>query len=114
MIYDLPKDVLEGLHQARKRDLHRTNRLRIQVGDDVHRILRLWETGFSLDAETAPHLRGFVDIYDGTRQLYQCLVICSSVEGGERIYEFKRQTVALDEPPADFVRDEFEPVALLR
>ncbi len=113
MIYDLPEEVLEGLRQARARDHGRKNRLRVQVGDEQFSILRLWEGGFSLDAEAAPHIRGFVDIYDGTRQLYQCLVVCSSLEGGERIYEFKRQTAALEEAPLDYYRDEDAPIALL-
>ena len=113
MIYNLPDEVLEGLRLARRRDLGRRNRLRLHVGEAVHPILRLWDTGFSLDAETAPHIRGFVDIYDGARQLYQCLVICSRRENGERVYEFKRQTAATDEMPLDYVRDSNAPVALL-
>jgi hypothetical protein len=113
MIYDLPDEVLEGLKQARRADLQRKNRLRVHVGDNIYSILRLWDGGFALDADTAPHIRGFVDIYDGARQLYQCLVMCSSIEGGERLYEFKRQTAAVDEAPVDFYRDENAPVALL-
>ncbi len=113
MIYDLPDEVREGLELARAKDLRKRNRLRVHVGEDVYTILRLWSGGFSLDADTAPHIRGFVDIYDGTRQLYQCLVICSSVEAGERVYEFKRQTMAVDEAPLDYYRDEDAPIALL-
>lgn len=114
MIYNLPDDVLEGLKDARKRDLGRKNRLRVHIGEEVFPILRLWESGFSLDAEDAPHMRGFVDIYDGARPLYQCLVICSSIEGGERVFEFKRQTAVVKEPPVDYFIDENAPVALLR
>ncbi len=114
MIYSLPEEILEGLRQARTRDLGRKNRLRIHVGEQVYPILRLWDGGFSLDAETAPHLRGFIDIYDGTRQLYQCLVICSSLEGGERIYEFKRQTIARRRAPVDYYKHPQTPVAYLR
>lgn len=113
MIYDLPDEVRKGLDLARKRDLARKNRLRVHVGDEVFTILRLWDNGFSLDSEAAPHIRGFVDIYDSGKQLYQCLVMCSSVEGGERVYEFKRQTAAQDEAPLDYWRDENAPVALL-
>jgi len=113
MIHDLPEEVLEGLRLARRRDLGRRNRLRLHVGDAVYPILRLWDSGFSLDPETAPHIRGFVDIYDGGRHLYQCLVICSSRENGERIYGFKRQTAVVERPPVDFARDAEAPVALL-
>ncbi len=114
MIYSLPQEVLEGLHLARKRDFRRRNRLRVHVDDKVYPILRFWQDGFSMDAGSAPHLRGFVDIYDGARHLYQCLVVCSSIETGERVYEFKRQTLVLNEPPVDFFRDENAPVAYLR
>lgn len=113
MLYDLPKEILEGLRQARKRDLGRKNRLRLHVGDDVLPVLRLWEGGFSLDAETAPNLRGFVDIFDGAKHLYQCLIVCSSLENGERIYDFKRQTTVVDTPPKDYFVEPDAPVALL-
>jgi hypothetical protein len=113
MIYDLPEEIRQGLARARSQAERQRNRLRVHVGDDVHTILRLWKDGFSLDAEAAPHIRGFVDIYDGARQLYQCLVMCSSVEAGERIYEFKRQTAVVDQAPLDYYRDEDQPVALL-
>jgi len=109
----LPKEVREGLELARKRDLLKKSRLRVRVGDDVFPVLRFWESGFSLDAETAPHLRGLVDLYDGSRHLYQCLIIASDAEGGEMVCEFKRSTAAVDKAPLDFVRDENAPVALL-
>jgi hypothetical protein len=113
MIYDLPQEVLEGLKQARKRDLFRRNRLRVHIGDAVYPVARLWEDGFSLEAEAAPHLRGLVDIYDGGRHLYQCLIVCSEIEGDERVFEFKRHTAVSDEAPVDFWKDENAPVALL-
>lgn len=114
MFYDLPQEVKEGLRLARRKDLQRKNRLRLRVGDDEFPILRLWDGGFALDADTPANLRGFVDIYDGARQLYQCLIICSSLENQEHIYEFKRQTAVTNAPALDYVRDETAPVALLR
>ncbi len=113
VVYELPEDIRRGLERARKRDLGRKNRLRVRMGEQEFRILRFWDGGFAMDAESAPPLRGFVDIYDGARQLYQCLVVCSAVEHGERIYEFKWQTPALTEAPVDFARDPDAPVALL-
>lgn len=109
----LPKEVREGLELARKRDLVKKSRLRVRVGDDVFPVLRFWESGFSLDAETVPQLRGLVDIYDGTRHLYQCLIVASDAEGGETVCEFKRNTLAVDKAPLDFARDKHAPVALL-
>ena len=81
----LPKDVQEGLLAARKRDLKRRSRLRIHAGDEVYPILRFWQTGFALDADQVQHIRGLVDIYDGSRHLYQSLIIASDIEAGELI-----------------------------
>lgn len=113
MLEHLPKDVREGLEAARKRDDKRRSRLRVHVGEAVHPILRIWETGFALDAATAPHLRGLVDIYDGSRHLRQCLIVASAEDGGEVICDFKWATEALDRAPLDFERNENAPVGLL-
>lgn len=109
----LPKEVREGLELARKASLLKKSRLRLHAGDDVFPILRFWESGFSLDAENAPNLRGLVDIYDGARHLYQCLIVTSEEAIGETHYEFKRNTAAVDKAPLDFYRDDNAPVALL-
>lgn len=109
----LPKEVREGLEMARKRDLKRKSRLRVHTDDEVFPVLRFWDTGFSLDAENAPQLRGLVDLYDGARHLYQCLVVTSEETHGEMIYDFKRSTAAKETAPLDFVRDIDAPVALL-
>ena len=109
----LPKEVREGLEAARKADLKRKSRLRVQVGDNFYPILRLWENGFALDADHAPHLRGLVDLFDGGRHLYQCLIVASSEEGGEMLFDFKRNTAAVDKAPLDYTRPENAPIALL-
>lgn len=109
----LPKEVREGLEAARKRDLRRKSRLRVQTGDDIYPVLRFWDGGFSLDADTAPHLRGLVDLYDGARHLYQCLIVASSEDAGEMSYEFKRHTAAVDHAPKDFAPETEAPVALI-
>ncbi|PIE14946.1 MAG: hypothetical protein CSA68_08260 [Rhodobacterales bacterium] len=109
----LPKEVEEGLKKARRQGLRRKNRLRVHTGDEVFPVLRFWETGFALDLENAPHLRGFVDIFDGGKHLYQCLVVASEENQDEMIYEFKRSTVAKDKAPLDFARDANAPVALI-
>ncbi|MBI1220606.1 MAG: hypothetical protein GC186_18900 [Rhodobacteraceae bacterium] len=113
MLEHLPKEVREGLEAARKRDQKRRARLRVHVGDAVHPILRMWDTGFALDAATAPHLRGLVDIYDGSRHLRQCLIVASAVTAGEIICDFKWATEVTDRAPLDFERDEAAPVGLL-
>ncbi|MDE3122098.1 MAG: hypothetical protein KGK00_10005 [Paracoccaceae bacterium] len=107
------KEVLAGLEAARKRDARRKSRLRVQVGDALYPVLRLWDRGFALDADSAPHLRGLVDLYDGSRHLMQCLIVASTEEAGEIVCEFKWTTGANGAPPADFVKDEDAPVGYL-
>ncbi len=109
----LPKEVREGLEMARKRDLLKKSRLRVHIGDAVFPVLKLWENGFTLDAEEARSLRGLVDLYDGSRHLYQCLIVASQEDNGQMIYEFKRNTAVADRPALDYARREDAPVALL-
>lgn len=110
----LPKEVQEGLAQARKQALRQKSRLRVHADDQVFPVLRFWDGGFALDTENAPHLRGLVGIYDGARHLYQCLIVASEEGDGEMVYEFKWHTEAVDTAPLDFYKDENAPVALLR
>tara|TARA_E500000178_G_C16532379_1_gene535020 strand:- start:17 stop:493 length:477 start_codon:yes stop_codon:yes gene_type:complete len=109
----LPQDVQAGLDAARIKALRKSSRLKIKTDLESFRVLRLWDNGFSLEAGTAPGLRGLVDIYDGERHLYECLIIASDEENGEMRFEFKRNTVVTDQAPVDFYRSENAPVALL-
>ena len=113
MLEFLPKEVREGLEAARRRDRSRKSRLRVQLGEAVFPVLRLWGDGFALDAARAPRLRGLVDVYDGSRHLCQCLIVASTIENGELICDFKRSTRAEDRPPLDFWRDENAPSGYL-
>lgn len=113
MLEFLPKEIRDGLDAARARAQKRNSRLRVQLGNDIFPILKLWEDGFVLDAARAPHLRGLVDVFDGTRHLCQCLIVASSVENGQLICEFKRSTNVTNGPALDYWRNENAPVALL-
>lgn len=113
MLEFLPLEIREGLEAARKRDQKRKSRLRVQLGEAVFPVLRLWEDGLALDPDRAPHLRGLVDIYDGSRHLCQCLIVASTVENGELICEFKRATQVASGPALDFWKDENAPVGFL-
>ena len=88
-------------------------KVRVQVGGAVFPVLRCWEDGFALDAGMAPHLRGLVDLYEGDRHIFQCLIIASTVDAGELICDYKRSTLVLDRPALDYWRDENTPVALI-
>ncbi|MFT4150194.1 MAG: hypothetical protein QM656_08360 [Paracoccaceae bacterium] len=113
MLEFLPKELREGLEAARLRQLRRKSRLRVQVGEAVFPVLRMWETGFTVEAGMAPRLRGLVDIYDGPRHVFQCLIVASSGDGTEITCEFKRHTVVSDRAPLDFWRGENAPAGYL-
>ena len=109
----LPREVAEGLEAARKQALRKKSRLRVQAGTKIFTVLKYWDSGFLVDLQDAPQLRGLVDLYDGSRHLYQCLIVASEEEGDEMRYEFKRNTPAVDSAPLDFERGANKPVALI-
>lgn len=113
MLEFLPKDIREGLEMARARPFSRKSRLRVQLGDAVFPITRLWHDGFALDANLSPNLRGNVDIYDGARHIFRCLIVASKAENGDLICEFKRATPVSDRAALDYWRDENAPVGYL-
>ena len=107
------KEVADGLEVARKNALRKKSRLRVRAGSKILTILKYWDNGFTVDTEDAPQLRGLVDLYDGTRHLYQCLIIASAEDRDEIYYEFKRNTLAVDRAPLDFVPEVDAPIALI-
>ncbi|WP_128515857.1 hypothetical protein [Tabrizicola thermarum] len=114
MLEFLPAEVREGLDAARKRDQKRKSKLRVQVGEAVYPVLRFWDNGFALDADFSPgKLRGLVDVFDGSRHVFQCLIVASGIEHGELVCDFKRATAVTERAPLDFWRDENAPVGYL-
>ena len=107
------KEVRDGIEAARRTAQRRKSRLRVQVGEAVFPVLRFWHDGFVLNATLTPHLRGLVDVYDGSRHIFQCLIVASVTEGDELICEFKWSTPVADKAALDFWRDENAPVAYL-
>ena len=109
----ISEEMRKELDAARIATLKKTSRLRVEAGEEYFRVLRLWQSGFAVEAETTPRLRGLVDLYDGTNHLYQCLIVAAEEEAGEMRYEFKRNTLAADKAPLDFYRSPDAPIALL-
>jgi len=107
-------EVLDGLKAARKKAERQKNRLCVHVGDDVYSVIKCWETGFSVDLDTVPKLRGLVDLYDGSRHLSQCLIMGAETDGDLMTYDFKRRTEAADRAALDYEQETVAPVALLR
>jgi len=109
----LPQAVRDELAAARRTNPNRRSRLRVHSGETVFPILHLWSDGFAIDAERTAHLRGLVDIYDGTRHLSQCLILASRVANDELICRFKRATATTDRPALDYCRDDATPAGYL-
>ena len=109
----ISQEVRAGLDQARKRAKKANNRLCVHVGDKAVRIVKTFDNGFAVNANAGAELRGLVNVYDGSKHLYQCLIVCAEQQGDEIHYEYKRTTDAGTQPPVDFVRGEDTPIALL-
>ncbi|MEM7722873.1 MAG: hypothetical protein AAF376_10900 [Pseudomonadota bacterium] len=109
----LPKSIRDELATAQKRSRRRQATRAVHVGDEAFAILDYSEDGFSVDVEETPRLRGFIDIYDGPRHLYQALIVASARQGDVMRYEFKRNTAATTTAPVDFERPDDQPIALL-
>ena len=113
MLEHLPEDIRAGLDAAQRRAARRGSRLCVHVDDQVYPILKLWETGFSVDPHRVPRLRGLVDIYDGPRHISQALIIAADAQGGQMTYDFKRETVVPDTPVRDYAEEKPAPVGFL-
>lgn len=109
----VPEAVQRGLDSARLSKLKKASRVRIETKDGHFRVLRLWQTGFSVALADAPRLRGRVDLYEGPTQLFQCLIIAANEEAGEMQYEFKRMTAVANGAARDFATETDMPVALI-
>lgn len=108
------KEIQAGLDAARTASLKRASRLRIEAGGATHIVLRMWKTGFAVAVEDAPKLRGLVDIFDGSKHLFQCLIIATEeAVPGEMHYEFKRATPVAERAALDFEVAENAPAALI-
>lgn len=109
----LPKDVQDGLDAARKGGQQRKSRLRVELSGQAYPILKFWKDGFALDGALTTHLRGLVDVFDGARHEFQCLIVASRQEGDMLICDFKRATRVVDRAALDYFRDEHAPAGYL-
>lgn len=109
----ISKEVAAGLAEARKAARQKPKRLRVETGAGIVPILQMSDTGFSVAADSAPKLRGLVDIYDGTHHLSRALIIAATEEGEVITYDYKRMTENASGPALDFVRPTHAPVALI-
>jgi len=109
----LSRDILSGLSKARAKPKDRKHRLRLRVGNEVFPLIDAWKGGFSVARADCPNLRGFVELFDGSRHLASCLVICAHQDDEVMRYEYKRVTRAALETPKDFAIDASAPAGLI-
>lgn len=109
----IPKDIVQALRDAEARGQARRSRLRIVSGTDSWPVLRRWRGGVALDAELVTHLRGLVELHEGSRHIATLLIVASEVEGGELICTVKRETRVTDRAALDFVRAPDAPIGYL-
>lgn len=110
---EMPEELRAALRAAGPGDASRdggarqgASRLTLRVGRARYPVLRLWSGGLALPAEAGPRLRGRVDVYDGARHLFHCLIVASQEASDEVICEFKQATAATTAPPPDYAPDD--------
>ena len=101
----LSKDVIAGLEAAQKADLRKKSRLRVESNKNSYPVLQLKKSGFCVEVERAPMIRGLVDLYDGDKHLKQCLVVAFKEENGIVHFEYKRNTNTQTVAPRDFYQE---------
>ena len=109
----LSKELRADLDAARINRARRASRLRLDLDGRLVPVLRLGKTGFAVAREDAPNLPGLVDLYDGARHLFQCLIVASEETGSEMWYEFKRATPVAASAPLDFEMSDHAPAGLI-
>ena len=113
MIEHIPEELRAEMAAAYRRQQRRRTRMRVKSDGKTYPVLRMWRDGFAVPADGAEQLRGLVDIHDGDRHLYRCLIVACDEDGDEISYEFKRMTAAVDHAPLDFAREADPDVPLL-
>ena len=109
----LSKEVQQDLNEARSKHKRKKARYRVQFDGSTYPVLKLWDTGFSVGSEAAPHMRGLIDLFEGSNHFSRCLIIAAAEQDGEVKFEFKRSTPPADKAALDFARRPSAPVALL-
>jgi hypothetical protein len=102
----LPGEVLSALEVDRRNSRRARTRHLVVAGERQHRIMELTETGFVIEADGLPHLRGYVEIMLGDERIARRLVVFAWARGDGLVgYEFKHDASSR-EIPADYVMPE--------
>ena len=101
----LPGEVVSEMERGRMKSRRARTRHLVVAGERQHRIIELTDTGFVIEADGLPHLRGYVEIMLGEERIARRLVVFAWARDGLVGYEFKHDA-ASRETPADFVKPE--------
>ena len=101
----LPGEVLSAMAIDRRNSRRARTRHLVVAGERQHRIMELSETGFVIEADGLPHLRGYVEIMLGEERIARRLVVFAWARDGLVGYEFKHDATSR-ETPADYVKPE--------
>ena len=98
----IPTEVTGAVIKAERDELRQRSRFRVRMGRAEHTVMELTASGFVIEAEGRPPLRGYTDIFRGDERVLHGLVVCAWERDGMVGYEFKRE-VGGREVPADYV-----------
>lgn len=98
----LPGNVAMALEAQRQRDLRHISSYRVVTDGRSHSVVHLSKTGFVIEADGRPPLRGYADIMRGEERIVRGLVVCTWARNGHVGYEFKRDSTGTV-VPVDYV-----------
>lgn len=98
----LPGNIAAALEVERQRQIRHTSAYRVIAGGRDHAVVHLSKSGFVIEADGRPPLRGYADIMRGEERILRGLVVCTWARDGRVGYEFKRDNSGAN-VPADYV-----------
>ena len=91
----------------------KTSRYNLRSDNKEIKILSIGEKNFLVDKEDSDGLRGSVSVFEGSKQIFDCLIFRSEDFGAAACFEYKRKTKTDNKPPKDFVLDPDHPIGSL-
>lgn len=101
----LPGQVLSEIERIRRDRSRRRSRHLVVAGPRKHPVMELTASGFVIEADGLPHLRGYIDILKGGERIARRLAQFAWAHDGLVGYEFKHDAGGRETPP-DYVAPE--------
>lgn len=101
----IPADIVGAMDVARRNSERTRARYRVIAGEREHPVMELTDTGFVIEADGRPPLRGYADVFLGERRVLRSLVVCDWARDGLVGYDFKHDNSGC-EVPADYARSD--------